>query len=264
MEIFRSDTAQVMIFLSTRLTGLFLIAPLFSSRAVPMKVRAALLLLLTFLLLPTATASLEGGQPGTPGGLVGKLASEAVLGIALGLGAALFVAAAESAGDAMAVQMGLSGANVLDPSSGTQLPVIGQFLGLFALALILAVGGHLVILEALAASLRAFPPGQALSLEAGVLASVKMLGTQFVLGLRFAAPVVAAMMIGNAALGVMAKTVPQLNVLMMAFPLHIGIGLVTLGLCLPFIATFFGDWPAHYIDVVDRALESFLPAEGRP
>ena len=263
MEIFRSETAQVVLLLSTRLTGLFLIAPLFSSRAVPMKVRAALLLLLTFLLLPTAATSLESPATETAGGLPVKLASEAILGITLGLGAALFIAAAESAGDAIAVQMGLSGANVLDPSSGTQMPVIGQFLGLFALALLLGVGGHLVILEALAASLKAFPPGQPLSLEPGLLASVKMLGAQFVLGLRFAAPVVAAMMIGNAALGVMAKTVPQLNVLMMAFPLHIGIGLVALGVTLPFIATFFGDWPAHYTDLVDGALESFLP-RGRP
>ena len=264
MEIFRSETAQLVVLLSTRLTGLFLIGPLFSSRAVPMKVRAGLLVLLTFLLLPGAVTALDGAAPEPAGGMVGKLASEAVLGVTLGLGAALFIAAAESAGDTLAVQMGLSGANVLDPSSGTQMPVIGQFLGLFALALLLAVGAHLVILETLSASVQALPPGRPLDLEAGVLASVKMLGVQFLLGLRFAAPVVAAMMIGNAALGIMAKTVPQLNVLMMAFPLHIGIGLVTLGISLPLMAEYFGDWPAHYTELVDRALGSFLPVEGRP
>ena len=88
--------------------------------------------------------------------------------------------------------------------------------------------------------------GSPLNLEEGVPATITLLGTQFVLGLRFAAPVVAAMMIGNASLGVMAKTVPQLNVLMMAFPLQIAIGLFTLGLSLPLIAGFFGEWPDHY------------------
>lgn len=264
MELFRGETAQVVALLSTRLTGLFLIAPVFSSKVVPMKVRAALLLLFTFLLLPPAMNALGAGGAASTRVLPATLATEALLGICLGLGAALFIAAAESAGDQLAVQMGLSGANVLDPSTGTQMPVIGHFLGLFVLSLLLSTGGHLVIIDALAASLGAFPPGETVDLSSGLVATVKMLGVQFLLGLRFAAPVVAAMMIGNAALGIMAKTVPQLNVLMMAFPLHIGIGLVTLGLSLPLIASYFGEWPDHYTGVVSEALESFLPPEGRP
>ena len=96
----------------------------------------------------------------------------------------------------------------------------------------------------------------------GILASVGTLGSQFVLGLRFAAPVVAAMMIGNAALGVTAKTVPQLNVLMMAFPLQIAIGLLTLALSLSLIAAFFGDWPEHFAELVSGVVERFVPAGG--
>ena len=106
-------------------------------------------------------------------------------------------------------------------------------------ALLLASGGHHAILEVLTASLHALPPGSTLNLEEGITASVNILGSQFILGLRFAAPVVGAMMIGNSILGVMAKTVPQLNVLMMAFPLQIGIGLLTLALSLSLIAAFF-------------------------
>jgi flagellar biosynthetic protein FliR len=260
MELFRSETAHLLALLSTRLTGLFFFAPVFSSKAVPMAVRTALLLLFSFLMLPAAMGAVAGGAVirATPGTLVGEL----VLGMVLGLGAALFVAAAESAGDMLAVQMGLSGANVLDPSSGTQMPVIGQFLGLFVMALILSTGGHLVLLETLRLSLDAFPVGAPLGLQEGIPATAEMLGTQFVLGLRFAAPVVAAMMIGNATLGVMAKTVPQLNVLMMAFPLQIAIGLFTLALSLPLIAGFFGQWPDHYTTLASGVLERFLLPEG--
>ncbi len=262
MELLQTDTAQAIGLLSTRLTGLIFLAPVFSSRAVPMRVRTAVLLLFTFLLLPSAlTAATVGG--GTVPRISGvTLGTEAVLGLTLGLGAAVFIAAAESAGDMLAVQMGLSGANVLDPVSGTQMPVIGQFLGLFATALLLATGGHLVLLDVLDRSLGIFPLGGPVNMEGGITATVAMIGSQFVMGLRFAAPVVAAMMIGNAVLGVMAKTVPQLNVLMMAFPLQIGIGLVTLGLSLSLIAAFFGDWPDRYAELISTVLERFVGQGG--
>jgi len=263
VELFQTHTAQVIGLLSTRLSGLLLVAPVFSSRAVPMRVRTGLLLLFTGLLLPSVLsgAQLSGGLPRVA---PATLATEIILGLSLGLGAAIFVAAAESAGDMLAVQMGLSGANVLNPVSGTQMPVIGQILGLFAMALLLASGGLHAILEVLTASLRVLPPGGTLDLEGGIMASVNILGSQFVLGLRFAAPVVGAMMIGNAILGVMAKTVPQLNVLMMAFPLQIGIGLLTLGLSLSLMAGFFAGWPEHYADLVSGVLERFVAAGGGP
>ena len=259
MEVFQGPSAQALLLLSTRLTGLFVLAPVFASRVIPMRVRSALLLVFSLLLLPGALEA-TGGEVvrATPGALV----AEAILGLVLGLGAAIFVAAAESAGDMLAVQMGLSGANVLDPSSGTQMPVLGQFLGLFVTTLILATGGHLALLQTLDLSLQAFPPGGELNLEAGIPATVKLLGAQLVLGLRFAAPVVAAMMIGNATLGVMAKTVPQLNVLMMAFPLQIAIGLFTLSLSLPLIAGFFGEWPEMYAEMASDVLQYFVPAGG--
>lgn len=262
MEIFQTQTAHCIGLLSTRLSGLLIVAPVFSSRAIPMRVRTGVLVLLTALLLPPAMAASRLASGGIPRFGPAALGAEVILGLSLGLGAAVFVAAAESAGDMLAVQMGLSGANVLNPVSGTQMPIVGQFLGLFVMALLLASGGHIAILEVLTASLRVFPPGSPMDLEAGITASVGILATQFVLGLRFAAPVVAAMMIGNAALGVTAKTVPQLNVLMMAFPLQIAIGLMTLALSLSLIAAYFGDWPEHYAELVSGVLQRFVPSGG--
>ncbi len=261
MELLQSRTVHLLLLVSTRLTGLLLVAPVFSSRVLSVRLRAALLLLLSVVLLPAAGA---GGGAGWVRATPTALATEAVVGIVLGLGAALFVAAAESAGDMLAVQMGLSGANVLDPSSATQLPVVGQFLGLFVVALLVATGGHLEMLEALAASFRALPPGADLQTREGLMAAVRLGSVQLFLGLRFAAPVVAAMMIGNTALGILARTVPQLNVLLMAFPLQIGIGLLTLALTLPLLAAFFGGWAGRYEGVVSGALEALLPAGGGP
>ena len=63
-------------------------------------------------------------------------------------------------------------------------------------------------------------------------------------------------------MGVVVKTVPQLNVLMMAFPLQIAIGLFTLSLSLPLIAGFFGDWPDRYADMASGVLDHFVPTGG--
>lgn len=252
--------AAVAALLVFRLTGLLWLAPLFSGRAIPGGIRTAVLVALALLLWPSAAAA-----AGAEGARVTAAAvlSELGVGLTLGLGAAIFVGAAEAAGDTLAVQMGLSGANVVDPMSQTQLPVLGQLLGLFATALILSTGGHLVILGALHRSLEILPPGHPVALQGGALAVVGLGGTLLELGLRLAAPVVAAMMLGNVGLGILARTVPQLNVLMVAFPVQIALGLAVLAAILPVMAAMFAGWPGEYEAVAGSILEAFLPGGGR-
>lgn len=240
-----------------RLTGLILIAPIYSTRSVPGQLKAALLAILTIALLPVALAG-SGSLELSPVTMI----SEAVIGLTLGLGAAVFVAAAQASGDMLAIQMGLSGANVLDPMSQSQMPVLGQFMGLFTVTMIMAVGGHLLMLSALATSLDVLPLGATVNFADGVQAATRTGGLVFLLGVRFAAPVVGAMMMGNVTLGILARTVPQLNVLMVAFPVQIAIGLAALGISLPIMATFFGDWPEHYAHVVSDVLQHFAPLGG--
>ncbi len=234
--VFGPHGAAIAALLLLRLTGLIWVAPLFSGQAIPNTIKAAVLVLLTALMWPAAAAASAAVAPRVD---AASVVTELCLGLTLGLGAAIFVAAAESAGDMLAVQMGLSGANVVDPMSRTQLPVLGHLMGLFATMLILATGGHLAILTALRGSLDVVPLGGAVDFRQGALAVVGLGTTLLSLGLQFAAPVVAAMMMSNAALGVLARTVPQLNVLMVAFPVQIGVGLFVLAATLPLIATAF-------------------------
>lgn len=249
--------AAVTALLVLRLTGLLWLAPLFSGRAIPGGIRTAVLVALALLMWPSAVAA-----PGAEAARVtaAGILSELGVGLTLGLGAAIFVGAAEAAGDTLAVQMGLSGANVVDPMSQTQLPVLGQLLGLFATALILSTGGHLVMLGALHRSLEILPPGQPIALDAGAMAVVGLGGSLLALGLRLAAPVVAAMMMGNVALGILARTVPQLNVLMVAFPVQIALGLVVLASTLPVMAAMFAGWPGEYEALAGGLLRALIPA----
>ena len=241
LDLFAPGTAAVLVLFGSRVGGLLLVAPVFSARPIPMTVRTGLLLLLTMLLTPAALVDARAAAI-TPAAVLG----ETLVGFAIGLGAAIIVGAAEAAGDLMAIQIGLSGASIFDPLNAAQTPVLGQFAQLFAITLLLVLDAHLVMLDALAESARAVPVGSALDLQAGVGAMTSLLGTLFALGLRFAAPVIAAVLIGNVALAVLSRAAPQLNVLSVAFPLQIGIGLVALAASLGMIATFFTGWTTTY------------------
>lgn len=260
MGFLSPEGAAVAALLALRITALVWVAPVFSSTSLAPTVKTGLTLLLVIVLWPVAAS----GAAGAPVEVTApSILTELLIGLTLGLAAGIFIAAAESAGDMLAVQMGLSGANVLNPMSRTHMPVLGQFLGLFATSLILAVGGHVVILHTLGASLDVLPMGRPLDIEFGLFEVVRLGSMLLWLGLRFAAPVIAAIMIGNAALGILARTVPQLNLLMVAFPIQIGIGLFMLAATLPVIAGSFSDWPGVYQNTAGGLFEA-LSTDGRP
>jgi flagellar biosynthesis protein FliR len=238
--------------LAARYGGLMLIAPVFSARTFPIMVRTALLVVLTMLTLPAAFTAATEPVHFTPVTLL----AETLVGLTLGFAAALVVAGAEIAGDLLGTQSGLAGATTLDPlgqSGNTQ--VLGHFAKLLVVTLILALDGHIVMLEALNASVVLLPVGSAVAMADGAHALVLLAGEMFVLGVRFAAPVTAAVFVGNVALGVMAKATPQLNIFMVAYPVQIGIGLLVFGLALPLIGAGFANWPGEYASTVYRLLD---------
>lgn len=256
-DLFLDGVPQALVLLALRVSGLMLVAPVFSARTVPTRIRTALLLLLTLLLAPVAVgaARAEGTLVGltiTPTGFL----TELLVGLAIGLGAALLVGAVETAGDLMTTTIGLSGSSLLDPLNGHQTAVLAHFAQLFAVTVLLAVDGHLVMLDALGESLRAVPVGAGVDVQAGLEALVDGGATLFVLGLRFAAPVIAAAMISNAALAVLTRVAPQLNVFSIAFPVQITVGLLAFVGSLAFVAKWMTGWGLQ----LDGMLGGFLQA----
>lgn len=256
MDLFAPGTAAGVVLFSTRVGGLLLIAPVFSSRTVPMMVRTAFLVVLTWVMAPVAVRAAGGVPALTPTALM----TEALIGFTIGMGAALFVAAAEAMGDVLGLQMGLSGAASLDPISFASAPVLSKFTNLFALTLILALDGHLLMLDALAESARTLPLGSTVDAAAGAAALVASAALVFALGFQFAAPVVATVIIANLALGILTRAAPQLQVLSVAFPLQIGVGLLTLAASVPLVATFFLGWDAAYGALLARLFGSLTGA----
>lgn len=238
--------------LAFRLSGMMLVAPLYSGRVVPVPIRVAVLLVLTALLIPVAWGHLDRVPQVSPAALI----QEMLIGFAIGLGAAVLIGAAEVAGDYVALQTGLSSAGLLDPVSGGTVPTLGQFTHLFALTTFLTLNGHVLVLEALAASTELIPVGAGIASEDGLTEMILLGGHLFAVGLRIAAPVIVAVLISNLALGILNKAAPQFNVLLMAFPVQIGIGLLVLALTLPLLAAFVSTWPGIYEGLASRLIEA--------
>jgi flagellar biosynthetic protein FliR len=249
-------SAGTLALMGARVGGTLMIAPVFSATVVPRTVRVAALVVLTVLLQPAALASVRDIPRITPATML----SETVIGLAIGLGAAIIVGAAEAAGDVMAIQIGLSGAAILDPLDTSQTPVLGSFGRLFAITLLLSLNLHTVMLGALADSAQAFPVGTPVSLANGVSMMVQTGGALFVLGARFAAPVIAAILIANIAIAVLGRAAPQLNILSVAFPIQIALGLVTLAAAIPAIGHLLGGWASLNDSMLGPVARAFAPA----
>jgi flagellar biosynthetic protein FliR len=237
--------------LASRIGGLMLVAPVFSARVVPVMVRTALVLLLTIVLFPIArlSADIVRVTPST-------VASEMLVGFAIGLGAALIIGAAELAGEYMSLQIGLSGAALLDPMTNQQSSVLSTFLQLFAVTLLLSARGHLVMIDALADSTQRLPLGGVTIAADGLLDMAGLGGALFTFGLRFASPIIAVVLVANVALAVLSRAAPQLNILQLAFPIQILVGLGTLLAAIPVIGSWLMGWEPSWGDLVSRALSS--------
>lgn len=253
IDIFAPGAAETAVLVSMRLTGLMLIAPVFSARTIPVMVRTALIVVLTIVLYSLAWQE----HSAIPELSILSALTEVLIGVGIGFGAALVVGAAEAAGDLLSIQIGLSGAALLDPMTQRSMPILANFLSLMTVTILLALNGHLIMITALGNSFSVMPVGVPIDMTTGIGTMISQAGVLFVIGLRFAAPVVAIVMIGNTALAVLSRVAPQLNVLAVAFPLQIGLGLLALAIAIPFIATFFADWPSLYNQQLGDLVRSF-------
>lgn len=247
---------------SARVVGLLLIAPLWAMQAIPARVRAAVAVVMSLALLPVA------GKMSTPftGPLpVLALVNELLLGLAIGFSAAVFLYGLTVAAEVVSLQMGLSLGAAFGGTSEVGAPGIGQLYGQFTLVLFAGMGGHLILLTAVGASFVAIPPGSALNFESGAATLLLFGGTVFSVAIRVAAPVIVALLITNLALAILNRAVPQLNTMMVAVPITVAVGLITLGGTLSLLSGEIARWIASLDDGALRIIESFRPlAMGGP
>ena len=219
-----------------RIAGLFLIAPIFGSQSVPVRVRAALVLFIAIAMLPVLPADAAAPLPASADAatVLGALALQTGIGAVIGLVALFVFGGAQMAGQLAGIQMGIGLANLFDPQTEQQITAVAQWQNLIALLIFLAVDAHHLLIRAVADSFTLLPVGGRMPAPAGMELILVLAGGIFVIALKLAAPVLVLLLMVNGAMGVLAKLIPQLNVFVVGFPLNVAAGLLVLVAAQPF------------------------------
>ncbi len=212
-----------------RLGGFFATAPIFSSRYIPVQVKTCLVLYLSCALAPVVSIQPVDGVMR----LAGVMFVEVLVGMAAGYVASLIFLAVQVAGQVADQEMGFGMVNVFDPMHGNPIPLMGSFLYLLALMLYLAIDGHHFLVASLIRSYERIPAGQiAGAHKMAEMVLARMQGA-FVLGVQIISPVLVALFLATVAMGIMARTVPQINVFIMGLPVKVLVGASVVCLSLP-------------------------------
>ena len=241
--IYLIDNFKVFLLVLTRVGAIFFMMPVFSSRALPTQIKAASSLVMAICLTPFVPLN-SRDFPDSTIQYVFYVVSELFVGISLALILRLIFAGLQTAAQMAGFQIGFSVANIVDPHSGTQSVVVAEFAYLFALLLFLTANGHHYVLKVLHDSFWILRPGELHLTRPIYDLVVDFGGKMFMLSVKLMAPVMTVLLLGQVALGILAKTVPQMNMLIMSFGLNVILGLFFLGIT---IQVF---WPmlAHEID----------------
>lgn len=212
-------------------------APILGNPSVPLRVKIGLSFLLTLVLVPVI-GPMPTVEPGSAIGLL-VLVQQILIGVAIGFAMRIIFTAVEMAGQISGMQMGLGFATFFDPQNAAQMPVVGQFLGLLATLLFLAMNGHLLLIEVLVKSFQTLPVAPPPYTAAGWRVLAGWGGEVFLAGLLLSLPIMAALLITNLALGIMTRAAPQLNVFSVGFPITLAAGFVVLAISLSYFSPLF-------------------------
>jgi flagellar biosynthetic protein FliR len=233
-----------------RTTAFVVVLPLFGSPMVPRVLKAGLAVMMTAFLATSlpAPALPVGCDRLIPAAIL--LAREALCGLALGLAARLVFTAIQQGGILMGRQMGFALAAIIDPTSGESTEPFGVYFETVFMLLFFLAGGHHLLLRLIGRSYEVLPPGGAVDfgvLAAGVLAAGS---TMLLLALKLAAPMLAAFLILAVVLGVLARVLPEMNILLESLPLRVAVGLVLAVAMVPLLQTFtdeVGGWLNRFL-----------------
>ncbi|MDJ0761605.1 MAG: flagellar biosynthetic protein FliR [Myxococcota bacterium] len=222
-----------------RIGSLFITAPMFNSQTIPVAIRGAIIAIISLAIYASLPASSDVTLEAPT--LILATLGELCIGAAAGLTAQLVFAAVDGAGRLMGMPMGLGFAQAVDPMTGLGTVVTSRFLGVIVTMMFLALDIHLLLIRLLVKSFYALPPGHVmLSSIAGKTLATKA-GLIFVGTVQLAAPVLLVLLGVMAALGLLAKVAPKVNLFVLSFAISISLGIVALRASLPNLSVWIRD-----------------------
>ena len=233
-----------------RILAVFTAAPVFSSRAFPLRAKIAL----AFLIAYAAQASLPN-QPVigvNDAQALGAVAQQVGIGLAIGFTVRLVFGAFELAGQVVGFQMGLGFAAFFDPSTSAQSSAMGRFYANMAALLFVVVNGHLMVVMAVVQSFAAFPVDQNFLQALGSMKLYDLGADLFASAFWIALPVIAMLMFANLALGIVSRVAPQMNIYAIGFPVTLAVGLVGVAATLPMLEQPFSALLERMMEIFSR------------
>jgi flagellar biosynthetic protein FliR len=222
-----------------RIGPLFVLAPLFSSKQVPPRVRSVIAVALAIGLSPIAARGIE--LPTDPWLVGGLLLKELLVGAAYAYTISMLLTAVTMAGAYVDTLIGFSFGSLVDPVTGNQSTVLSQLYALVGVMVFVAIGGDAWVIEGLSRTYDVVPLDAAPAIGSLVEGAQHAFVTLPVSAIEVCAPILLAVVLTDAAFGVISRVMPQLNVFAVGFPAKVTVGLLLIGVSLPFVAGWISD-----------------------
>ncbi len=241
-----------------RVGGLIMTAPIFGTQAAPMRARALIALSITLLISPPLAANAPTDMTNLV--IYAKyMVNEVLVGVLLGFGITMLLSGIQLTGQIVSQLSGTALSDVFDATIQDNVSVFAQVFYFLTLAIFVLLGGHRMMMEALLDTYQWLPPGAATLGTTYIDALTSILSQSFLLGIRAAAPAMTALLLATLVLGLVGRTLPQINVLAVGFSVN---ALLTLGCLTLSIGTVMWAFPqqcASAIDLLRQALHDSAP-----
>ncbi len=225
---FMLDAWDAFLLIFIRMVGLFVVSPIFGRKNIPVYYKVGFSFLTAIILTYSIPFPTLSGYNSLLSFIL-VAAQEFLIGLILGYISYLILTAIYLAGQMIDMHIGFGMVSVFDPLSNIQIPVTANFYFILTMLVFLAIDGHHLLIYTLADSFHRLPIGSGLLVDENLIHSViRLFGSVFVVSFKIAAPVTAAILVTDVALGVVAKAVPQVNVFIVGLPLKILIGLLVI------------------------------------
>jgi flagellar biosynthetic protein FliR len=216
-----------------RVGGIFVSAPVFSSRNIPARVKVLMTAAITLVSLPALAQKVSAPAWTGLNAYIASALVEFVVGVCIGLIMAVFFAVIQVAGQMLDTQVGFGIVNVVDPQSGMQMPLLGNFLQMIFLLVFFSADLHHVFLSALIGSFDVLPLSRAGFAPPMAVFVLDLFVDMFLTAFKLAMPMIMATLLVDVSMGMLARTMPQMNVFVVGIPLKLAVGIFMLGIFLP-------------------------------
>lgn len=236
MELFTGKILSF-ILIQTRISAFFVAAPLFNWKAVPIRSKVIVSLLLSIFFAALTPCYLTSEKMQFLETLL-LIANEFLYGLAMGFVVYCIFTVVRVAGHIIEQQMGLTMANTIDPFTGEQGRPLGMLLEIIFVLLLFSTESHHLLLQVLGRSFETFDLGNVPTASVLFNSILKSTGILLVLALQMAAPILAAFLIIMVVLAFMARVAPEANILFLSMPLRVGAGIIMVGVFIPFLGNY--------------------------